>query len=167
MRIEKIRINDDKAAIEWSELSKTKKDKWNAHNLTSPDEPLPEFFDALQELAPDICKICEEDEERAELLTVKGLTLSYDKKNQEKVTFVATIPVKMSNSPKNITSPNVSLNVTEESEYFQFIQDLKEKLDTIKGHAKNYINGMRKDPDQTSMEFEKKESEKVETEKAA
>ena len=162
MNIKSLRMREKEIVIVYDEISKN--NNLETHTLTSPDEPLESFRDALQALAYYAEKIAEERDESSEKMEVRGFTISKTSK-EEKLTIIVKMPVDTSNSPKNIPTPGYNLK-KEEPANPQFHKDLNDRVADLLTEVKNYINGHRKEPAQGNLKFEE-EKEPEEAEVAA
>ena len=157
IRIKSIRLGADLTKISFDE--RTADEQWIHTSIESPEMPLPALTNALQDMAKDVCFILEMDEDDAAFLTVTGCTFKWSEDiNKYQVTIIAKKKVKISNSPLNIATPLLSINVRdEEDEHAEFKSELNEKLIQVMYYAERYVDGEREAPEQDSLKFGKDE----------
>lgn len=143
MKINRVKYNGKTVEID-HETDKT------SAEMTYHDRPLPEFIEAIEELAPLIATICEfpaaywQDENGESKIEPTGFTIT-DKQEVRCVTFTAKRKVIDSHSPLNIATPIRYMEhpQTEGTISTPFTDKQRALVERAIEEAKRYVKGER------------------------
>ena len=145
-RITKIKFKKELISIEWEQYQ-AKTEDWDKFSLTSKDEPLPSFPEAMAALAKDVETICELPIGERGNITPTGISHSYADKD-DFVVITAQRKLLSSRSPMNINTPAKSMYGDDE---FSADTSLINHIIALEDQAFDYIDGQRA---QQKLDFE-------------
>ncbi|MBN2286929.1 MAG: hypothetical protein JXI43_10810 [Tissierellales bacterium] len=164
MRFKKIKItSDDKIHLEYEKANK--QHDQDQFTMTGSEKALPEFYEAMADLAKFVCEMCELPDTDIERIKVRGVSFSWaGESNTMGAVIMAQKKLIHSNCPLNINTPHKT------EEFYAENGDEKQLLPTgcadflyaLCDEAERYLNGERS---QTDL-FSDKEEEKVQEEEA-
>lgn len=111
-------------------------------SVNSPDNPLPEFFPALDALAPLVTFLCDLPAEYEEGLTVTGLRFTKSG-NADAVLLIAKKKINGNTRPFNIITPLVLMDQPEEGEAAHLTTEQAILVERVVEEAIKYASGMR------------------------
>ena len=122
--------------IEWTEGNDE-----ISHNFH--DNPLPEFYKALDALKPHVCSLCELHPRDAEKLTVSGITVR-DKGENALALVVARKAIKKGRRIFNIATPLLPMYPSENNKAADFMpEETAAAIETVISEAIKYLGGER------------------------
>ena len=152
-RITKIKFKKELITIEWEQYQAKTEDR-DKFSLTSKDEPLPSFPEAMAALAKDVEVICELPIGERGNITPTGISHSYTD-NDSFIVVTAQRKLLSSRSPMNINTPAKSMEGDDEFAADSFLID---DIDTLEQEAFDYIDGQRA---QQKLDFEEDGGDEV------
>lgn len=146
MRIKKVKItSDDKVAVSYDQQSKT--GSWDEYSFTCSEKARPEFYEALNALAPHVIEMCELPEDYLSRIKVRGVAFSYGGEKQVMgATIIAQMELFYSNTDLNINTPHKasdSYNDQPADENQLLTDECIDALDVLCDEVKLYIQGER------------------------
>jgi hypothetical protein len=113
--------------------------------------PTPEFKNALLELAPAVCEICEYDRKESPTITVKGISIAYKGEEKEKVMgVVITAMKKLLKTKASMLINTPYLPEIAKGGAAKLSPEAVTQVSEVIEHARLYLSGIRA---QTQMEF--------------
>ena len=163
MRFKKIKItSDEKIHLEYEKINK--KHEWDDFSMTSSEKALPEFYEALTDLAKFVCEMCELPDTDIGRIKVRGVSFSYAGEND---TMGAVITAQKelihSNCPLNINTPHKTEDFyAENGDEKQLLPTgCVEFLNAICGKAERYLSGERSQMNLFQEEKKEKQNKEV------
>lgn len=137
MEFTKVKHHKGTVELEWATDSDNDSVR---HALRSFDEPEVEFADALQALAPIVCRLLAVPAEYAEGLTVVSVSLSHNESQGRGCVVTSLKTLGNFNAPLVLNTPHLP----EENEHGPTMPgDMREALDTLEELAIRFRNGQR------------------------
>jgi hypothetical protein len=154
MLYSKIKYSKGKVELAWTDERAT---RTITHDLSSFDEPLQEFKDALQALADHVIDVCELPDEWVEGLTVIGVSFSENDTQGLGIVVTATKKLTQANAPLVLNTPHMSAEGS--AGMSRLSTRTLDLIDTLEAEARRYHVGERAQPDMFSAKPEETTAE--------
>lgn len=107
IRIKKVKVtSDNKIKVIYEQRNKTN-DGWDEYSFTCSDPPRPEFYKALNALAPHVIEMCELPEDYVDRIKVRGVTFDYSGQNEVMgAVIIAQMELDKSYTKLNLNTPH-------------------------------------------------------------
>lgn len=145
MRLRKIKHKAGKTEIHWTTTVEDTGDETKSE-LTSFDDPEPEFVTAMEALAADVLEICELPDDYTIGMDVTGLSLSYTDDDRMGATITALKGLEEANSPLVINTPHLP-EIDFDDPNPQMTPGMERRVDDLIERAKRFIGGKRAQKD--------------------
>jgi hypothetical protein len=146
MRIKKAKVNkDEKITVIYEQQSKT--GLWDEYSFTCSEKARPEFYRAMNSLAPHVIEMCELPENYLDRIEVRGVSFSYGGDKQVMgATITAQMKLENSNCNLNLNTPHKASDSYSDSpadEMQLLTTDCISDLDALCKEVELYIKGER------------------------
>jgi len=140
MQINKIKQTDEGIVISYDQH--TGNEGIKSSKIVSPDEPRPEFSEAMRALLPDFREINEYPDNYGHDFIVRGVSFQYNNKGNRTVVISATRVMKVG-PPKPDSTPKRSMDAEQGDAKTLLKPETLEALKALEAEALEYINGER------------------------
>lgn len=154
MMYSKIKFSKGKVELAWTDEGAS---RTITHELSSFDEPLAEFDDALQALAGHVLDVCELPLAWGEGLKVIGVSFSENDHQGRGIVVTATKKLTQTNAPLVLNTPHMSEEGS--AGMSRLDSEVIGQLDRLEEEARRYHTGHRAQPDMFSKKPEESAAE--------
>lgn len=146
MRIKKVKITaENKISLVYEQ--KTRIGGWDEYSMTCSEAGRPEFYKAINDMAPHVIEMCELPADYVSKITVRGVSFSYGGDTEVMgATISAAMELKNSYPKLNINTPHKASAMYSEApddEKQLLSSDCIDCLEALQAECRAYIKGER------------------------
>lgn len=141
MRFTKIKYDGSTVLLTWTTKKVTGEEV--RHELTSPQDPHPDFLSALDEFRPTVLELLELDEDYGSGLRVQSLSINEEKDGRIGCVVTSLKTLDAAHSPLVLNTPHLRERVDETTDRGFLSDEMMTAIARVEREAEAYVNGKR------------------------